>query len=122
MLFETLSQPKLLLIFVLTGFLCGFIFDLFNFLKFSSKNHKILSFIFDFISSISCFVIYFLINLKYNFGQFRVYTLLIFLIGFTIHRLSIGKILAKTFLWCYNAIVKLTQKLKGLHKDKNASN
>lgn len=113
MLFETLSQPKLLVILFLIGFLSGFVFDIINFIKFACNNNKITNIIFDFIGTLIDFAILFLTNLEINYGELRFFAISIFFIGFSLQRFTLGKILAKFFLWCYNVFIKFIRMLKG---------
>lgn len=119
MLYETLSQPKLLLVFIIFGFLSGFVFDISNFIKVLSKNNKIVNIILDFVSTVINLGLLFLVNLTYNYGEFRAFAIAVYEFGFTIQRFTLGKLLAKLFLWCYNAFVKGISKLKNIFKRKN---
>ena len=113
MLYETLSHPKLLVIFLLTGFVCGLVFDIGNFIKFLFCNKKTTSVILDFCQTALSILIAFLINLKLNYGEIIFFPVLIVLVSFIIERLTLGKIIAKFIFSCYNVIIKLNKKLWG---------
>ena len=103
MLYETLSQPIIFLILIISGFFSGFIFDIINILK---KHIKIKFFI-NFLIFLGVFLtifIFYLINLKFNYGQFRFYTIFCFTLSFTIERFISCNILAKDTELCYNKI------------------
>lgn len=118
MLFETLSQPKLLLLFIIFGFLSGFVFDISNFIKVLTKNNKVINIILDFVSTIINALVLFVVNLYFNYGEIRLFAIAIFELGFTIQRLTLGKIFAKFFILLYNLVLKILKKLKNLFKKK----
>lgn len=104
MLYETLSQPFIFLLFTLSGFVSAFLFDLKNILKFLFKKNKIINQILLFLTlSITLFICYF-INLKYNYGQFRIFSVLGFILAFCLQRFISTNFVAKPFLKCYNKI------------------
>lgn len=109
MLYETLSQPKLLLFFLLTGFISGFIFDIGNFIKFLFSNKKISNIILDFIETFLVLFFIFNINLKINYGVIRFFPIFIITFIFWLERITIGKIVAKTYLKCYSLLIKFTK-------------
>ena len=111
MLYETLSHPKLAIIFLTIGFVGGLIFDVGNFIKFLCGNKKIPSILIDFIQTLICLIIIFFTNLKVNFGEIRLFPYLLFLTSFYLERISIGKVIAKIYLKCYNLLTKLNFKL-----------
>ena len=114
MLFETLSQPQMVLFVVLFGFLSGIIFDLQKLFKKSIKNR-----FFDYLSSFFCvfltILIYFFVNLKLNYGEFRFYILLMFFLSLAFERLFIGNLLENLLRKWYN---KLTEKMKKGYENK----
>ena len=109
MLYETLSHPHLFIVFTITGILSGFIFDIGNFIKFLFGNKKVACFFIDFIQTSLCLCSLFISNLTYNYGILRVFPLIIFLISFTIERFTIGKLVAKIYLSCYNKLTKFNK-------------
>lgn len=110
MLYETLSQPKLLIIFVVIGFCCGIIFDFGNFIKFLCSNKKISNILIDILQTSIILFILFIFNLNYNFGLIRFFPILIFILVFYLERYTFGKLFAKLYLSCYNLIIKLNNK------------
>lgn len=111
MLYETLKQPSLLIAFIIAGICSGIIFDIGNFIKFLFSNKKFPSIIIDIIQTSFIIFVEFIINLKYNYGQIRLFPIFIFLIFFTIERLTLGKIVAKFYSSCYNNLIKLICKM-----------
>lgn len=86
MLYQTLNQPIICIVIFLAGFMSGFIFDLFNLFKLSLNKIKGVSIFFDFLSVFLSFFVYFIVNLYINFGQFRFYVVLLFLLGLCLQR------------------------------------
>ena len=111
MLYETLNQPKLLIIFIIVGFGCGLVYDIGNFIKFLFNNKKIANVILDIIETSVVLSVVFIVNLNFNYGQIRLFPILIFLIFFVIERYTIGKIIAKIYISCYNLLTKLNKKI-----------
>ena len=119
MLYETLNQPHILFILILAGFLSGIIFDVVNFIKFLCGNKKVVAIILDFLGTSLSLAILFFVNLNVNYGLIRLYPAIIFLLSFSIERFTLGKIVAKFYLSCYNTFIKFIDKLK---KKKNETN
>lgn len=117
--FETTNQALLLFLCVFAGFLSGLIFDINGLFCFLCKNNKIVGIICDIISTFLCFCVAFAICYIFNFGQFRMFIPVIFWIFVYLERISLGKLVAKGYSKCYNAFVKISQRLtKVLYKNK----
>ena len=74
-LYETLNQPLIFLIIFCVGFVSGLIFDA--------------------ISVALCGVVFFACLLELNYGEFRFYILLGYVLGILIERITLGLIVAK---------------------------
>lgn len=111
LLYETLSQPLIFLVVFGIGFGCGFVFDLRNYIHFLCNKNKIVGIVLDVISSIVCCLIFLLSVLNFNFGQVRFYLILSFILGLILQRFSLGYIIAKFFIWCYNLFKKVILKI-----------
>lgn len=98
--------------FLLVGFLSGIIFDVGGFIKFLCSNKKAPCLVIDFISTLICLCILFFANLFLNYGQIRLFPYAIFLISFSLERFTLGMLLAKMYLSCYNTFNKILNKLK----------
>ena len=95
-LYESLSQPIILLCVIIAGFLSGFVFDVCNlFFKLASKS-KIFRHILDVMAVFACGFVFFAVILTVNYGDLRVYELLFFVAFLLLQRATIGKLLAKT--------------------------
>ncbi len=125
-IFETLNEPKIFLFLIIFGFLCGFLFDICYLITFLCNENKIVKNILQFFATIICFFIVFLINLKLNYGVFRVYILISFFFAIFLERITLGKLFAKTRNWCYTHFKKLVnfakEKLNGKRKEKIKNN
>mgnify|MGYP004733083889 CR=1 FL=1 len=118
MLYETLSQPLIVLILSAAGFASGAIFDAFAVVKFLCLNKKVISQIFDFFAMLFCSIVFYFLNLKLLFGEIRFYSLLCFFGFLILERITIGKLLEKFFTLCYNSFVKFTKKVVSLFAKK----
>lgn len=117
MLYQTLQQPRLLLYFLIIGFVGGLIFDIGNFIKFLFSNKKIPCIILDFIQTSICLLLIFFFNLKLNYGIIRLFPFVCFMFSFIIERYTLGKLIAKIYLSCYNLFIKINKKI---WRNKNA--
>lgn len=102
MLYQTLSQPLIILLLIIFGFLSGLLFDFFSLINYFLNNNKITKQIFYFLSIFPIFIIFYYLNLKFNYGQFRFYTILIFFGALILERISLGNLFAKMYDRCYN--------------------
>ena len=104
MLYPTLSQPFVACMIAMCGMLGGGVFDLSNLVKFLSGGDKLSKNIFDFISIIICAFLLFVFNLFFNYGQIRIFVLIIFLIFFSLERFLSKVLWTKLVKKCYNKI------------------
>ena len=118
MLYPTVNQPIVILAMFFTGLACGLIFEIFRFLTFLSGNDKISKNFFDFLAVIFSFVLFFIVNLAVNYGQFRVYVILIFLIGFAVEEIILKILWTKLIEKCYTRIVTKVRTSKAKWKTK----
>lgn len=119
MLYETLNHSNLLLIFTLVGIIGGLVFDVGNFIKFLCANKKFAIIFMDIIQTLFVLLILFISNLNYNYGKIRLFTYIIFIISFTLYRISVGKLVAKGYKVCYNFINKLFKRVKSTNDKTN---
>ena len=110
MLYPTTNQPMVLLVIFCVSIISGLVFDLAHILTFLSGNDKNSKHIFDFLATIISFTLLFFTNLEFNYGQFRIYVLIIFLIFFAFERFLSKLLWTKVLSSCYN---KLKLKFKG---------
>ncbi len=100
-LYETQTQPQVSLLFVLFGFLCGFVFDLKNILTIKNKG-PFLSHFYEFVASLFLFFTFYFLNLKANFGSVRNFSFIMFFLSFFLQRFLITNFVAKPLSKCYN--------------------
>lgn len=106
MLYPTLNQPLVMLVMFFVGFASGFLFD-FAFLLKKSLKLKATNIFFDFLACIFSFVIFFVTNLYINYGQFRIYVVVIFIIACLLQR-----VLSNQILKFFKKILTKTKKKK----------
>jgi len=113
MLYDTLSHPKLFLVFAIAGIACSLFFLLTKRLQKICRN-KFLCHILDFFCILFIFFALFLTNLQFHYGAFRVFPIFIFFAFFFLGLFLFEKIFAKLFTKCYTL-------LKGRRNGKNKS-
>ena len=101
MLYETQAQLGVFFLFVLCGFLCGLIFDFQKIIENKVKNKFFSNFLLFFFVFLSSFT-YFLINLIFNYGELRWFSLFAFLLSFSIEKTIAQNMFALTRKICYN--------------------
>ncbi len=97
MLYPTLNQPLMLLVIFSAGIICGVLFDVLNIFS----KYKILKHIADFFGTILSFLLLFAINLKFNYGQFRIYIIAVFALSFAIEKIISYFLWTKLIKKCY---------------------
>lgn len=111
LLFETLSQPLVFLILFGIGFLCGFLFDLEKYVLFLVNKNKVIEIVLDvFLTFSTCFSLY-LSVVRFYFGELRVFLIIAFSLGLFVQRISLGRLIAKSFEKCYIGFRKLVSKI-----------
>lgn len=102
MLYTSLSQPYIFLSLSLAGFFCGFLFDLKNIFLFNFKKKQIINQFLQFFALLSTFFIFYIVNLKVNFGELRFFSICGFALSFSIQRFLIKNFVANPIIKCYN--------------------
>lgn len=118
-LFETQSQPVIFLLILLVGFVSGFVFDISKYIVFLCNKNKVVQAVLDVVSLSAIAVVYFLSQLFLNYGQFRFYLLMCFVAAILFQRVTVGKIIAKVCLKCYNALAAVIRKRKSNKTNEN---
>ena len=101
MLYETQAQLGVFFLFILSGFLCGLIFDFQKIIENKVKNKFFSNFLLFFCVFLSIFI-YFFINLIFNYGELRWFSLFAFLLSFSIEKTITQNMFALTRKICYN--------------------
>ena len=105
MLYPTLVQPLVVLMVFFAGLFSGLIFNMAKILTFLSGGDKYSKGIFDFLATISSFAVLFFVNLKFNYGQFRLYVLGVFLLSLIFEQFLSRVLWTKALSKCYNKLV-----------------
>lgn len=113
MLFEAQTQPTVFLWLTLGGLFCGFLLSFETLFQKNTKKMRFFQVFFDLFATFFSFFIWFLLNLKFNYGQIRFFSILTFLCAFIIGLCLSKKIIAKTLMKCYN---KINEKRKNRKK------
>lgn len=118
MLYETQTQIGVFFLFILSGLLCGLIFDFQKIIKNKIKNKFFANFLLIFCVFLSSFI-YFFINLIFNYGELRLFSLVAFLLSFSIEKMIAQNIFALTKKFCYNIKHGRGKKRKERRKEEN---
>lgn len=121
LLYETLSQPAIFFVVFSIGLVSGLLFDLKSYITFLCASNKIVSVLLDVLTTLIVFVILFLSNLYFNYGEFRFYVIFAFFAGLLIERVTLGIFVAKICSWCYNKFRNLMAKIYERREKKKES-
>lgn len=102
MLYETAFQPKIALYFIVSGILSGVFFDIKKISLFFIHKKIFVEHFFTFFAWIFTLFTFYYSNLIINFGEFRLYCVIVFAFSVLFERLIATKLLAKHVAKCYN--------------------
>lgn len=112
MLYETLFQADIFLSIIYFGIISGLVYEIINLI--TVKNY-IINLFKDLLFMLIFSVIYvYSVNI-YCFGEFRLFTIVAFIVGFLIERKTIGKFLALFLNIIYNVTVKIVLKINNFY-------
>ena len=110
MLFETLKQSYVFLGGLYFGLIIGIVYEILNYIfKFSKK--KFFLFFKDILFSILFTSLFIFCLLKVNYGEFRLFVLLSYFVGFILERLSLGYLVDFLINKLYNFLKLVGSKL-----------
>lgn len=112
MLYETLLQSKIFLCTMYFGLICGILLTVKKGLDRLFKNNKVIVIITDIILFIIATLLFLICINVFNYGEFRLYELLSFVVGIVLEQISLNKLVEKTLHLLYNLLCKLITKLK----------
>ena len=121
-LYESLNQPLNFLFIFLIGIASGLIFDASRYLTFLCNKNRVMQKIFDFVSVILCGTVFFFSCLTLNFGEFRFYLILGYVLGILLERFTFGIFIAKIASTCYNKLKEILNRLFNKRKRKEQKN
>ena len=101
------NQGILFLIYVIVGLFIGFVFDLFRALRKSIKTSNIVTYIEDIIFWIIVGFVVIGTNLKFNYGELRLYIFLGILLGAVVYFLILSKNVVKFTTAKINFFIKI---------------
>lgn len=111
MLFESLKQGYIFFGSVYFGLIIGIIYDFCKFNVRLLKNKKVAQIIFDCFFSITFVLLFFVcLNVVY-FGEFRLFVLISFILGFVLEQKSLGFLVDFIIKKLYNFFVVISKRL-----------
>jgi hypothetical protein len=93
------------------GLVCGIVFEIFYLVEKSFKMQKWICLICDILQMITGSIIFVLAKNITNFGEFRFYLLIPFVLGIIMLHFFVGKLVEKFLILLYNVFVKAKNKL-----------
>lgn len=111
MLYETLYQSQIFFMMLYFGIIGGVLFEVKNLIRHIFFDNKIISFVVDSVFMFLCAIIFVYAKNLLNFGEFRLYLLLAFVIGIVLEHFSIGFLVEKLFFLMYNKSIKLYRRI-----------
>lgn len=111
MLYETLYQGQIFLVVLYFGLLAGIVFEAKNIVENAFGKNKIICAVLDTaFMLVSSLLFIFAKNLA-NYGEFRIYLLIAFVLGIILEHISIGFLVEKFFVGVYNITKKIGRKI-----------
>lgn len=101
--------------YILGGIICGGLYGVLNGIVFVFKKSFIVRIICDLIFSAVVGIVFLYLTMMLNLGEFRLYSVIIFLLSLIIEQKTLGKLFAKLGLMVYNWVCKI---LYRFHKTK----
>ena len=114
MIISSTLQFKEFCIFFGVGIAIGIIYDLINLPQKIKRNTPLLI-ITDTIFSVIAFVCFWYLTSIINLGEFRLYMLLGYILGFAIQKITLGKLFAKGVQTVYNLFINSKKNLRILN-------
>mgnify|MGYP005763202703 CR=1 FL=1 len=105
------EQAYIFFIFIINGFLIGFLFDLFRILRKSFKTSDFVTYIEDICFWILTGLLILYSIFKFNSGEIRFYILIAILIGVIVYMLTLSKFVIEIFVTILNSIKKVIMKI-----------
>lgn len=117
MLYSTLVQPSTFFNLSAFGFLAGVVFFIFIFLIKKVSKFRLLNYFLHFFAYLFAFFCFFLSNLIFNFGEYRLFSFVAFFVSFFISNFFASKILCDfVFRWYNKTKVKIDEKVGNTKK------
>ncbi len=118
MLYETLSQGYIFLCVLYFGLLGGILFEAKNLIINALSKNKVVCFVLDLVFMLVACLLFVVSKNIANYGEFRIYLLISFILGIWLEHITIGFLVEKFFMFCYNWTTKISRRIF-LHKPKS---
>lgn len=112
MLYPTLNQPLVIVMMLIAGFVAGLFFDICRLIALLTRKDKAAKHIMDFVATITAVVILYLNNLHFNYGQIRLYVVILFVLSFYLQRKLSQKLWTKLLQKWYSNIAQRKENWK----------
>ena len=112
MMFETLLQGEIFLCFLFFGAICGIVFSSKKMIDKAFKKSKLIVLITDIVFMFLFSIMFIYAKNIYNFGEFRLFLLMAYIIGIVWEQISLDFLVVKFLKMSYNFFVRLFCKLK----------
>ena len=112
---------NIILLFIVVGAVFGIIYDIFNIIKLILKKNILVNNVLDFFAVIIGGFLLILTIFKFNFGEFALFELLLFMFGLIFEQIIIKIWFTTPFKWVYN-VLKLRKGKKDVLKYDNSLN
>lgn len=106
LLYQSQNQPLIIFVIFLAGIFSGAIFDVTRLMTLFFGNGKLAKHLFEFVATVVSGFLLFLTNLQFNYGQFRLYVILIFIISFVLERFFASFLWTKLIKKCYSRFMQ----------------
>lgn len=111
MLYETLLQGQIFLCVLYFGLITGIIFEAKKLIEKALSENKVVCFVLDLVFMCVASIIFIIAKNVANFGEFRLYLIVSFVLGIVLEHITIGFLVEKFFLLVYNWVRKLTRRM-----------
>lgn len=96
----------LIFVFVIVGIISGVVYNIFGIVSNLCKKNIIVNIATDFFATLLTGLIFIMCIFKYSFGEFNLFQIVCFILGFEFEQIFIEKVFAKPFNFVYNKIYK----------------
>lgn len=118
MLYETLLQWEIFLCMLYYGILCGMVFEAKKLIENAFLKNKYICIVLDILFMFISALLFITSMNAFNYGEFRLFLLISFVIGGYTEHIFIGFIVEKFFKMVYNIFTRLLKRLKS-YRPKN---
>lgn len=111
MLFESLKQSYVFLGCLYFGLLCGIVYDFFKFILNLFGRKRFFQIVGDILFSFVFVILFFVCLNVTNYGEFRIFVLISYILGFFVEQKTLGFLVDFIFQKLYNFLRKVFAKL-----------